>query len=350
MNVRLTILLAVLAAMIGSTWAIIEFTDLVFRGESDPDKPWLYHMEETDITQIEVIHGDNSIEFSRDAGSNQWMIVDDPIFPVFAHRWGGIPLLLSGPRVDRGLKTTIDNPSVYGLDPPGTIVRVSDWAENMFEFHMGIETPDGENQYARLVGNDALYTVPAPWAQVIHRLADEPPWGRLFDVDTAIIRVVEIQVGDESGVYFLEGDQWLVSPGPPPVDLETSAPVSDDWAEWLSLLAAPRVDTIVEPRIEDYDTDLLEQYGLADPQITVVMARRGLAVLEIHLADGPPGSDTYYARTINNSDSALYSINTSRLEGIESLATDLLTHPDWTPPTQAEQTTSESASEGEPSN
>ena len=40
----------------------------------------------------------------------------------------------------------------------------------------------------------------------------------------------------------------------------------------------------------------------------------------------------------------------SRLEGIESLATDLLTHPDWTPPTQAEQTTSESASEGERSN
>ena len=42
MNVRLTILLAVLAAMIGSTWAIIEFTDLVSRDEKEELEPWLF--------------------------------------------------------------------------------------------------------------------------------------------------------------------------------------------------------------------------------------------------------------------------------------------------------------------
>ena len=350
MNVRLTILLAVLAAMIGSTWAIIEFTDLVFRGESDPDEPWLYHMEESDMIRIEVVHGDNSIAFVRDSGSTQWEIGGDPNVPVFAHRWGGIPLLLSGPRVNRGLKTTIDNPTEYGLDPPGSIVRVTDWAGNTFEFHMGGTTPDGENQYARLVGDQALYTVPAVWAEVVHRLADDPPWGRLYDIDTAIIGVVDVQADDASGVYFSDGAQWLVSPGPPPVDVETSAPAADEWQEWLSILAAPRIDTIVEAYVEDRDTEVLEKYGLAEPPIRIVIARRGQSTVELHLAEGPPDSDFYYARSVNIADNALYSISKSRLEGIESLATDPLADPDWTPPVQDGQTASEGAGEGESSN
>ena len=78
MNVRLTILLAVLAAMIASTWAIIEFTDLVSRGEPEQEEPWLFKIDETDIAHIEVVYQDEAIEFVRDPGSYQWEIIGIP--------------------------------------------------------------------------------------------------------------------------------------------------------------------------------------------------------------------------------------------------------------------------------
>ena len=350
MNVRLTILLAVLAAMIVSTWAIIEFTDLVFRGDSEPAEPWLYHIQETDITKIVVIHQGDAVEFSRDSGSHQWMIIGDPSYPVFLQRWGGIPLLLSGPRVNRGLKTTIDSPSQYGLDPPESIVRVSDWADNTFEFHLGIPTPDGQNQYARLVGDEALYTVPAVWGEVVNRLAYDPPWGRLFDIEIAQITVVEITSNDQTAVYYRDNAEWLVHPGPAPVDPLASAPVSEEWGQWLELIAAPRVDSIVDQRLAEYETERLEEYGFVPPDIRVVIARRGQGTVEIHLAEGPAGSDSYYARTINNIDETLYSINKSRLEGIERLITDPLMSPDWEPPESAAESGSEETGESQSGN
>ena len=237
--------------MIGATWAIIEFTDLVFRGDGQVEEPWLYHIDVSDITRIEVAHEGSDIKFARDPASDQWMIEGDPSYPVFAYRWGGIPLLMGGPRVNRGLKTTIKDPGQYGLEPPETEVRVSDWAGNTFEFHLGIPTPDGENQYARLVGDDALYTVPASWAKVVNRLAYEPPWGRLFDLEIIQMTVVEITVGEESVVYFRDNEAWFVYPGAPPVDPLLSAPVADEWGDWLELIAAPRVDTIVDQRLAD---------------------------------------------------------------------------------------------------
>ena len=350
MNVRLTILLAVVAVMIGSTWAIIEFTDVVFREERDPDEPWLFHMEESDITYIEVVHNALSAQYSRDSGSHQWMIIGDPSYPVFQQRWGGTPLLLSGPRVNRGLKETIENPAVYGLDPPESIVRVGDWAGNTVEFHMGIPTPDGGNQYARLVGDDALYTVPSVWADVVNRLADDPPYGRLFDLDIALITVVEVNAGDRTAVYYVDNGQWLVSSEPPPVDLATSAPASEEWLEWAVKLASPRVDEIADQRLDGRDEERLAEYGFVPPDVRVVIARRGQSTVEILLAEGPPGSDSYYALTVNNVDESLYLIKKSRLEGIESLATDPLIHPGWMPPEVVEEEQSAEPSEGEASN
>ena len=317
--------------MIASTWAIIEFTDLVYREDAAPQEPWLYHFEVSDITGIEVTHKENAVKFGRDPASNQWLIIGNPDYPVFSQRWGGIPLLLSGPRVNRGLKQTIDDGSQYGLEPPESVVRVSDFAGNTFEFHMGIPTPDGQNQYARLVGDNALYTVPAIWAEVVNRLANEPPWGRLFDLAIPQITVVEITANDQTTVYFLDNERWFVYPGPPPPDPQTIAPVSDEWLPWLERLASPRVDTIVDARLADRDTERLEGYGFDPPAVRVVFARRGETTIEIHLAEGPPGSDSYYARTINNVDEALYSLKKSRLEGIETLVTDPLVSPDWEP-------------------
>ena len=320
MNVRLTILLAVLAAMIASTWAIIEFTDLVSREEPTQDEPWLFKIDETDIAHIEVRYQDETIEFARETGGYKWNIVGDPSYPVFQERWAGTTLLLSGPRVNRGLKQTIGDPAQYGLDPPESAVRITDIAGNSFEFHMGNATPDGKNQYVRLVGDQALYTVPAVWADVVNRLAYDPPYGRLYKVEIAQVTVVEVSANNQTAVYYLGNQGWLVHQGPPPVDEEQSAPVSEEWAIWLDVLTSPRVDAIVDQRLPDRDTERLAEYGFANPDVRVVIARRGQATLEFHLAEGPPGDDSYYARTVDSVDETLYSINKDRLQGIAELA------------------------------
>ena len=265
MNIRLTILMVVVVALAGGAWAVIEFTDLVSRDEERQDEPWLYHIDEDTLTNVEVSHEGSTVAFARDSSSYQWRILGDPDYPVFHQRWGGIPLLLSGPRVNRGLKRTIDNPASYGLDPPESIVRVSDWAGNTFEFHMGIPTPDGENQYARLVGDNALYTVPSVWAEVVNRLATEPPYGRMFDLELEFITLVEVNAGDHSSIYFQDGNQWRVGEGPPPIDPSTAPPVTEEWADWLTTLAAPRIDEIIDADVADRDEEELEMYGLVEP-------------------------------------------------------------------------------------
>lgn len=350
MNIRLTILLAVIAIMIASTWAVIEFTDLVFREEREQDEPWLFHIDEGDITFIEVSHGGQSVQYARDPASYQWTILGDPSYPVFFQKWGGTPLLLSGPRVNRGLSETIGNPAEYGLDPPETIVRVADYVGNEVEFHMGIPTPDGGNQYARLVGDEALYTVPASWAFVVNRLALEPPYGRLFDLEIGDITVVEVNAEEQTAVYFLDIEGWFVHPGPQPVSPEASAPASPDWADWLQILAAPRVDEIVDQQVRETDEERLTELGLNPPQIRIVIARRNQATVEIQLSDGPPGSDAYYARTINTNDEAVYLIKKSRLEGVETLATDPLADPEWEPTESVESEPGETTEDSESSN
>ena len=331
MNVRLTILLVVVVAIAGGAWAIIEFSGIVSRDAPPADRPWLYHIDEGDITYISVAHGGPPVEYRRDSGSLQWMILGQPDYPVFPHRWGGTPLLLSGPRVNRGLKETIDDPAQYGLDPPASVVQVADWAGNSYEIHIGNPTPDGANQYARLADDNALYTLPASWADVVNRLADDPPYGRLFDLDPGIITAVQITAGASTAVYYLEGSQWLVHPQSPPVDPETSSPASNEWPQWLTTLAAPRIDQVIEQQVRERDAEKLAEYGLNHPAVRVVIARRNQSTIEFLLATAP--NESYYARTINNNDERIYAIKKSRLPNIANLAHNPLMEPGGPPPT-----------------
>ena len=285
-----------------------------------------------------MIYQGETVEYARQPGGHKWEIIGDPNYPVFQERWAGTTLLLSGPRVNRGLAQTIDDPAQYGLEPPESIVRVSDIVGNSFEFHLGSPTPDGKNQYTRLVGDEALYTVPSIWADVVNRLAHDPPYGRLYRVEITQVTVIEVRADDQTAVYYLGNEGWLVHQGLPPVDEDKSAPVSGEWARWLDILTSPRVDTIVDLQLPDRDTERLEEYGFSSPEVRVVIARRGEGPLVFHLAEGPPGEDSYYARTVDHVDETLYSIKKSRLAGIKELATEPLILPGWEPPTVGAET------------
>ena len=298
---------------------VLRFTD---SNERDNSLPWLYRIDEGDIVALELVYQGEEISFFRSPASLDWYIAGgpggEPDIPVFQQRWGGTPLLLSGPKVTRPLSDTIENPAGFGLEPPETAVKVFDRYGNMIEFHLGIPTPDNKNQYARLVGDPALFTVPIEWAQVVNRLAFDPPVGRLYQIDPRDILLVQFFRGDEdtryviedgTGRWFLDGEEpQLVEPGP--------------WAESLLTLLGPRLDQIIAHNIDDPAL-----YGLDPPDTIVVIPRLGgLSAIEFHIGGLTPDGKFRYVDVVTGSlvseDTNLYGVLTSRIDPIIALATD----------------------------
>ena len=303
----------------GGTFLVLRFTD---SNEPKNESPWLYRIDEGDIIGLELVYQGEKIAFFRSPASLNWYIAGEPgvspDIPVFQQRWGGTPLLLSGPRVTRPLSDTIDDPAGFGLDPPETAVTVFDRYGNTIEFHLGIPTPDNKNQYARLVGHDSLFTVPIEWAQVVNRLAFDPPVGRLYQIDPRDVLLVQFFRGEEStryviedgtGRWFLDGeDPKLVDPGP--------------WAESLQTLLSPRMDQILAGNIDDPAL-----YGLEQPDTVVVIPRLGgLSTIEWLIGDLTPDGQFRYVDVITGSlvseDNNLYGVLASRIDPIIALATD----------------------------
>ncbi|MBU16827.1 MAG: hypothetical protein CL725_03890 [Chloroflexi bacterium] len=319
MNLRLSILLVVVLLIFGGTFLVLRFTD---SNKYEEGRPWLYRIDESDIVALELNYQGEEISFFRSPASLDWYIAGEPgvnpDIPVFQQRWGGTPLLLSGPRVTRPLSVTIENAASFGLEPPETSVTVFDRYGNTIEFHLGIPTPDNENQYARLVGDDNVFTVPIEWAQVVNRLAFDPPVGRLYQIDVRDVLLVLFFRGEESTKYVIEDGtgRWFLDGEPPQlVDQEV-------WAEALLDLLSPRLDQILAHNIVDP-----AQYGLEPPDTVVVIPRLGgLSAIEFHIGGLTPDGKFRYVDVIAGSlvseDTNLYGVLASRIDPIIALATD----------------------------
>jgi hypothetical protein len=319
MNLRLSILLVVILLIFGGTFLVLRVTD---NNAPDTSRPWLYRIDEDDIVALEFTHQGEETAYFRSPTSLDWYIASDseeaPDIPVFQQKWGGTPLLMSGPRVTRPLADTIVDPASFGLDPPETAVKVIDRYGNMVEFHLGMPTPDNVNQYARLVGEDALFTVPIEWAEVVIRLAADPPVGRLYEIDPRTVLLVQFFRGEEitryiidetTGNWFLDGETpLLLDPRP--------------WSESLLMLMNPRTDLILAHGIDDPAL-----YGLEEPDTVFVIARRaGDTAIKVHIGDVTPDGKYRYVDVAGTSllseDTNLYGVLTSRIDPIIAMATD----------------------------
>ena len=159
-------------ALIGGTVAV---TASLQTRQLVPQPPWLFKVDPEDITQISITHEGETTKYAYQ--EDGWVIKDGQDTPVFLDKWSGTTLLLSGPRSSRAIQdATIMDPALYGLESPPTTVSLIDKSNFPITFAMGDPTPDGENRYARLVGSDRLFTVVSIWADVITKLATEPPY------------------------------------------------------------------------------------------------------------------------------------------------------------------------------
>ena len=261
MNVRLTFLLVAVLILFGGTFLVFQFRD---SGQANSDGHWLYRIDDKDIVHIQASNDGKTVDYDRKPGSNKWLIQgEDRDYSVFLDKWSGTPLLLSGPKVDRVLAQSTDNLSAYGLDPPASIVRVTERSGVTYEFHMGTTTPDRQNQYTRLVGDPQLFTVTEIWAQVINRLALEPPYARVYNLKDDDI-IIHVGVDHDGQIVDYErqvlNNEWEVTSD----EVEEGLVSLEEWARILPDLETPPIPSPPESAPTD-----LASYGL-DPAETRV--------------------------------------------------------------------------------
>ena len=178
MNIRFTLLLLVLVVFVGGLVGMTQW--LRFDDNNQERGERLYRVNASDLATITITQDDDEISFVQIQGN--WFIEDKDkgeIVPVDIGRWGGVPLLISGPVTQKNLtddvkdlKDLID----FGLEPPRSRINLTSYTGQNVEVLVGSESPGEDGYYAKVVGTEPLYVVHSSWVEVLLRLLTEPPY------------------------------------------------------------------------------------------------------------------------------------------------------------------------------
>ncbi len=290
MNVRLSILLVLVLALIGGAVLI---TQVLSTREPDNKQPWMYKITPQDIVSISISHADKETAYES-TGDQRWFIKDGNDTPVAIDKWGGKVILLSGPRSSRTLASKIDDPAKYGLDFPQTTVELVDRSGYPLRFHLGDPTPDSDFWYARLVDSEKLYTVPSVWGEEISKLATNPPYSNtpkaLVGLQATDIAGVIATYEDQQRQYFLKGNKWVFRDG------NKDSPLTVD------LLAIPSFITTApwESLIAEYESDDFSTYGLDSPTTKLEIITKDEKRIELHVGNATSDDNRRYARPVGS--------------------------------------------------
>ena len=325
MNIRLTILLIVVLLLFGGTVAGVVLTR---NPEPKQDQDWLWRVDDNSLTSIVVTYQGDTVEYRKRPGGVRWFIVEeDRERQVYQDKWSGTPLLLSGPKVVRTLADEMGDAAQYGLAPPITAIRITERTGRSYEAHLGLETPDGQNQYARLVGSDKLFIVPQIWARVLNRLVFQPPYPRLYDTDIEDRQLLhvgkqdviyfEVTVDEETVIYGEDREgNWYIIEEIEGSEEEREIPIpAEQWEGWDVLLENPDVIDTVKEDFRDP-----ENYGLEPATTSVWLATNADKTFEFFLGDPTPEGDLRYA--ITSGQAELYTVPVEWAEAIEGLVSN----------------------------
>ena len=169
MNFRISFILVVLLVIVGG---YVLFFELRRQPGESTEPPWIYNIGYEDMVSISVTHQGQAQAFIN---TREGWVFKDTGQPVDPQRWGGVILLLSGPRTARELKEPVADPAVYGLEPPESHIAVTIKDGRQLGLFLGKKTPDGASHYAQVEGSPSLFLITSSWGDVITRLATEPP-------------------------------------------------------------------------------------------------------------------------------------------------------------------------------
>lgn len=305
MSLRTSLVLLLLLVLVAGYLAFARLRPAPAPPDAPRIAPWFYTVTEEDILGVAVSYQDKEYAFVQGATRSEWYFADPYRTPVDLDRWGGTPLLLSGPRSNRLLIEKPEDLSPYGLTPPQGWIKLRRKVGQEVTVLLGNRTEDGANHYVQLEGTPQVYLVDSSWADLLTTFVTRPPYPQwYFQGPADKVWQLEVTQG-ASKVAFVrdqrQGWQFNTSDLPserPPVD-------SKRWdAEVLPLLSGPSLQYQAEPEIKD-----MEKYGLEKPAsvlrigfITTVSSeegpQEGFRTLEWSLGAKTEDGKGYYAKLL----------------------------------------------------
>ncbi len=142
---------------------------------------WLIDEEEIQHIEIGLPREDKSEAFIKipEGDKFPWYFDDPQRSEVDQERWGGgIPLLLSGPGIDRVIarNATQEKLTEFGLTQPSIKITLTLEDGTIVNITVGDKTPDGNNFYVQAPDTNDVATVDYTWYDEIERLVKEPPY------------------------------------------------------------------------------------------------------------------------------------------------------------------------------
>lgn len=282
MSLRVSLVLVIAACWIAIGASIV--VKQLGQTERAEQPPFFFTLSPDDLRNITITGGENSTSWHYREDVRRWYFDDHKDVPTALFRWGGITQLLGGPRSQRELKKTIDNPELYGLDDPSLTITVQLRDGRELTVEMGNLTPDGGANYARQSGYEELYTVDYTWGEVMLRLVNEPPypeWFYTMNPDEAT-EVLLFEGNEVTSGYGLDDEvnEWFVCDlpaGDPPCAGTVQADV-DVLTDYLNHFGNPVIDGAEELNVTD--PAAYEPYGVGR-DAPYVHIRREVQVREL---------------------------------------------------------------------
>jgi hypothetical protein len=257
MSIRTSIILVVSLVMVAG---YVFFIQIGEQAEDKDEPPWFYNVDMSNMTRISITdRGEEAVFFLGEDG--HWHLDDPEGLPVGQDRWGGINLLLSGPKSRRLLDVQPTDLEPYGLDSPPVRIDVDLKDGRTIPVLLGFPTPDGVGVYAQVEGFPQVFTIFSGWGEVLTRLITEPPYPSwYYNIDLFTITLIRLQTQEKS-IKLEKGDvAWHFD------DVAQTLVEEDQLAAMFASLEQPPQQVVVEYGVVD-----LARYGLDEPSLTLVI-------------------------------------------------------------------------------
>ncbi|MEE8419139.1 MAG: DUF4340 domain-containing protein [Dehalococcoidales bacterium] len=142
---------------------------------------WLIEMDDIQRIEVSLPREGKSQAFIKIPREDQfpWFFDDEAKTDIDVQRWGGgIPLLLSGPGVERIISenTSDEKLAEFGISDPQMTVNLTMLDGYQMLIRVGDITPDGRSFYVQAPNTRDVALVDISWYEVIARLINEPPY------------------------------------------------------------------------------------------------------------------------------------------------------------------------------
>ncbi|MBF8266849.1 MAG: exported protein of unknown function [Dehalococcoidia bacterium] len=258
MNVRTSVILILVLALVAG---YVFFVQIGETTEPKEEPPWFYSIDMDDINRIAVTRlGEEAVFILRE--DNRWYFERPEGMPVNMDRWGGVTLLLSGPKVTRLLlEEQPTDLAPYGLDFPPITIEVDLKNGEVLPILLGALTPDGVGVYAQIEGIPRIFTIVTSWGEIMARLISEPPYPLwYYSVDTSIVTDIELQREGQKVTLTKAEDGWRFAD-------EEKTPV--DEAQLPSIFASLRRPSF--QKLVAYSPSDISKYGLDEPSLSLFL-------------------------------------------------------------------------------